>query len=171
MQLLLLLEQFYSENTNVTLMKVYNTIIKCTSFTRKMIRFAPNQLFRNSKTLISSSWTKIAACTCVVFDTNGFCTAAESSTTGGGIAVNSTASIVDLGSLLETADKKNILPSTACFTVIAIAGLKKESKVSESEYLQDERFLKMMKTLEGTHTAKLDPLAIISSLKVRAACI
>ena len=131
---------------------------------QKMIRFTSNQLFRNSKTLISTSfWTKIAACTAVV-DHSGFCTAAESSTGGGD-------DIVDLGSLLKTADKKNLLPTTACDTVIALAGLKKESKVSESEYLQDERFLKMMKTLEGNNTAKLHPLAIISSLKVRAPCI
>ena len=49
--------------------------------------------------------------------------------------------------------------------MIAIASLKKESKVSEAEYLQDERFLKIMKLLEGNYTSKVETMAIISSSK------
>ena len=74
--------------------------------------------------------------------------------------------IVDLATLLKSTEKKNLGPSAACHTVIAMARLKKESKVSESEYVKDERFLKLMKLLESNETAKMEPLAIISSLKV-----
>ena len=74
---------------------------------------------------------------------------------------------LDLETLLKSAERKNLLVSTACDIVIGIASLKKDSKVSESDYLQDERFLKIMKQFEGTYTSKVEPMAIISSLKVR----
>ena len=74
--------------------------------------------------------------------------------------------IVDLATLLKSTEKKNLGPSGACHTVIAMARLKKESKVSESEYVKDDRFMKLVKVLESNETSKVEPLAIISSLKV-----
>jgi len=73
--------------------------------------------------------------------------------------------IVDLGTLMNYAEKKNLTANVACDIVTTLARLKKESKVMESEYLQDERFLKVMKQLESNHTNKMEPLALISSLK------
>ena len=78
----------------------------------------------------------------------------------------SKAEIIDIGTLMNYAEKKNLTANVACDIVTTLARLKKESKVIESEYLQDERFLQVMKQLESNHTNKMEPLALISSLKV-----
>jgi len=103
-----------------------------------------------------------APCSAVVLGHKCYCTGEP---VAGVDAVESRAEIEDIGTLLMSAERKNLTAKTACDTVIAIARLKNESKVKESEYLQDERFLKIMKQLESNHTTKVEPLAIISSLK------
>jgi len=103
-----------------------------------------------------------APCSAVVLGHKCYCTGEP---VAGVDAVESRAEIVDIGTLLMSADRKNLTAKTACDIVIGIARLKSESKVKESEYLQDERFLKIMKQLESNHTTKVEPLAIISGLK------
>ena len=131
------------------------------SYFRTMIRFASKHLFIISRSPIPSSWKLAPTTSALLGQHDTFCS--ESSSTGG--TEQTPAKIADLGSLLSTAEKKNLQATTACEIVIAIASLKKESKVSEADYLQDERFLKIMKLLEGNYTSKVEPMAIISSLK------
>jgi hypothetical protein len=131
------------------------------SFFRIMIRFASKFLFIISRPPIPSSWKLAPTTSALMGHHDSFCS--ESSSTGG--AEQTPAKIADLGTLLRTAEKKNLQATTACEIVIAIASLKKESKVSDADFMQDERFLKIMKLLEGNYTSKVEPMAIISSLK------
>jgi len=96
---------------------------------------------------------------------NSFCTEATNKQIITSEPLQTQQTELDLETLLKSAERKNLLVSTACDIVIGIASLKKESKVSESDYLQDERFLKIMKQFEGTYTSKVEPMAMISSLK------
>ena len=79
------------------------------------------------------------------------------------IGVDSEAKTVD--SLLKKAEKRNLLATSACQILISLAELKKNEKLSESDYLQNEQFLKTMKVLEGTFTSKVHPLTIVGCLK------
>ena len=54
----------------------------------------------------------------------------------------------------------------ACDAIIAIADLKKEAKVEQSELQTDGRFKSLLKTLETDHIRKVEPPKLISSLKV-----
>jgi len=94
-----------------------------------------------------------------------YCTGLVDSTPAANNDAQHKAEIVDLGTLMKSAEKKNLTAHVACDIVINLARLKNESKVIESEYLQDERFLNVMKQLESNHTNKMEPMAIISSLK------
>ena len=54
----------------------------------------------------------------------------------------------------------------ACSALVQISQMKKENKISEADYKKDERFVKMLKTLESDHVRKAENMLIISSLKV-----
>lgn len=54
----------------------------------------------------------------------------------------------------------------ACTALMQICQMKKENKISEADYRNDERFVKMLTTLESNHVQKAENMLIISSLKV-----
>ena len=122
-----------------------------------MLRLAANNLLRISKDTIP--WRQNPLHESCVFGQNYFSTKHPSPQAG------------DVGTVLKAAERQNFAAFTACDIVITLAGLKKINKMSEPEFLlammEDQRFLKVMKVLESNQTAQLEPLAIISSLKVR----
>ena len=128
-----------------------------------MNRITPNVLVLLQRQAVCS-WFKVLPST-VVFK-KSLCTEVTPSLNNQSEPVNIPPTALDFGALIQSAEKKNLSVHSACEIVIGIAGLKKESKVSQSDYLQDERFLKIMKVLEGTNTSRVEPMAIISSLKV-----
>ena len=130
-----------------------------------MIKFVQKQGINILRRPVHWSFAQVP--TTVFGGENSFCTEATTNQTIINEILQSPQTELDLETLLKSAERKNLLVSTACDIVIGIASLKKDSKVSESDYLQDERFLKIMKQFEGTYTSKVEPMAIISSLKVR----
>jgi len=72
---------------------------------------------------------------------------------------------IDHESLLKNAEYEKVTVSKASESVILLAKLKRDSLVSENDYVSDERFLRLVKTLENPGTGKLAPLATISTLK------
>ena len=62
--------------------------------------------------------------------------------------------------------KRNWRATKACDAIIAIGDLKREAKIAQSELQTDERFKSLLKTLESEHIRKVEPLKLISSLKV-----
>jgi len=127
-----------------------------------MIRIAPNVLMLLKKQG-PCSWSKITPST--LLPLRSLCTEVPPSLKIPDESVYTPPVVLDFGALILSAEKKNLSVPAACQIVIAMAGLKKESKVSKSDYLQDERFLKIMKLLEGTATSSVQPMALISSLK------
>eukprot|EP00092_Neocalanus_flemingeri_P004491 GFUD01004831.1.p1 GENE.GFUD01004831.1~~GFUD01004831.1.p1 ORF type:complete len:656 (+),score=214.52 GFUD01004831.1:71-2038(+) len=128
-----------------------------------MLRFATKQGLSvlRRPVLCSVAQTPTLAVDCE----KNFCTEVATNNIATSESLESPLNVLDLGTLLESAEKKNLQATKACEIVIAIANLKKESKVSEPDYLQDERFLKIMKLLESSYTSKVEPMALISSLK------
>eukprot|EP00092_Neocalanus_flemingeri_P033737 GFUD01036676.1.p1 GENE.GFUD01036676.1~~GFUD01036676.1.p1 ORF type:complete len:613 (+),score=202.94 GFUD01036676.1:73-1911(+) len=128
-----------------------------------MLRFATKQGLSvlRRPVLCSVAQTPTSAVDCE----KNFCTEVATNNIATSESLESPLNVLDLGTLLESAEKKNLQATKACEIVIAIANLKKESKVSEPDYLQDERFLKIMKLLESSYTSKVEPMALISSLK------
>jgi len=72
-------------------------------------------------------------------------------------------SLVSLWQTLEKGDE--LFVNKAAKVVMAIAELKRDKKVVQIDYMQDERFLKVMKALESDKINKLEPLAVVKSLK------
>ena len=65
-------------------------------------------------------------------------------------------------------DNKRIWQATkACDAIIAIGDLRRESKITHGDLKKDDRFSSLIKTLESERVRKVEPLKLISSLKVR----
>ena len=62
--------------------------------------------------------------------------------------------------------KRNWLATKACDAIIAIGDLKRDAKIAPSDLQEDDRFKSLLKTLESDHIRKVEPLKLISSLKV-----
>ena len=103
-----------------------------------------------------------------------YCTVNESDKSQQNGEVVETESIRDvLNKTVEEKSTDNILDSKrnwratkACDAIIAIGDLKREAKIAPSDLQTDERFKSLLKTLESDHIRKVEPLKLISSLKV-----
>ena len=62
--------------------------------------------------------------------------------------------------------KRNWRATKACDAIIAIGDLKRDAKIAPSDLQEDDRFKSLLKTLESDHIRKVEPLKLISSLKV-----
>ena len=79
-------------------------------------------------------------------------------------ALNKTVEEKSTDNILDS--KRNWLATKACDAIIAIGDLKRDAKIAPSDLQKDDRFKKLVKTLESNQIRKVEPLKLISSLKV-----
>jgi len=67
--------------------------------------------------------------------------------------------------LLNLGNHNIIYAEKACNAITNIGHLKRDKKIEKLDYINDERFQKLLKTMESNHVTKVETMSLISSLK------
>ena len=107
----------------------------------------------------------------VALNRNNFCTTPPVSDEDASDLKTDSKSAVNVRDLLDAGDRsKKVFAAKACDAIVSMAKLKRESNLLEADYINDERFLSLVKQLESHHVNKVETLSIISGLKVENNC-
>ena len=116
-----------------------------------------------SRRLLSLAW-RSSQCIPVSVSRNDFCSSVKQGDTETVETAANSESVTNIEDVLRAGETNFV--QKACSALVQISQMKKENKISEADYKKDERFVKMLKTLESDHVRKAENMLIISSLKV-----
>ena len=68
---------------------------------------------------------------------------------------------------LNLGNANTVFVQKACNAITNMGHLKREKKIDKTDYFDDERFKRLIKTMETNHVTKVETMSIVSSLKVK----
>jgi len=71
----------------------------------------------------------------------------------------------NVNNYLNLGNANTVFVQKACNAITNMGHLKREKKIDKTDYFDDERFKRLIKTMETNHVTKVETMSIVSSLK------